>query len=77
MATLNTDEKKDIKTAFDEVVNMSATELKKWLKTDESKSVGQHIDGAAESTGHQSGERIVDLLGTKNTDLTDDDYAQM
>ncbi len=56
---------------------MSASELKKWLTTDESKSVGQHVDGAAESTGHQSGERIVKLLGTKTADLTDDDYAHM
>lgn len=77
MATLDTAEKKDVKAQFDEVVNMSATELTKWLTTDESKSVGQHLDGATESTGYQSGKRIVDLLGTKLADLTDDDYAHM
>ena len=77
MATLGNDEKKEVKAEFDKVVNMSASELKKWLTTDESNSVGQHPDGEAESTGHKSGERIVDLLGKKVADFTDDDYAHM
>lgn len=77
MTTLDANAKKEVKDEFDDVVNMSAGELKKWLTTDESKSVGQHLDGASESTGHQSGERIVELLGKKTADLTDDDYAHM
>ncbi len=77
MATLDATEKKDVKAEFDDVVNMSASELKKWLTTEESKSVGQHLGGASESTGHKSGERIVELLGKKASEFTDDDYAHM
>ncbi|MDR6689432.1 ribosomal protein S3AE [Microbacterium sp. 1154] len=61
---------------FDEAVNMTASELKKWLDTDESKSVGQKKDGG-ESTGHESGRHIVRILEKKKADLTDDDYAHM
>ncbi|WP_295781955.1 DUF3140 domain-containing protein [uncultured Microbacterium sp.] len=61
---------------FDEAVNMTASELKKWLDTDESKSVGQKKDGG-ESTGHESGRHIVRILEKKASDLTDDDYAHM
>jgi ribosomal protein S3AE len=62
---------------FDEAVNMTASELKKWLDTDESKSVGQKKDGAGESTGHESGRHIVRILEKKKADLTGDDYAHM
>jgi len=61
---------------FDEAVNMTASELKKWLDTDESTSVGQKKDGG-ESTGHESGRHIVRILEKKKADLTDDDYAHM
>ncbi|KAA0113368.1 DUF3140 domain-containing protein [Mycolicibacterium sp. P9-22] len=49
---------------FKDVVNMTAAELEKWLKSDESKEVGQKKDGG-ESTGHESGRRIVEILRTK------------
>lgn len=76
-AQLDDQEKKEIKKEFDEVVNMSASQIEKWLNTDESKSVGQKKDGEEESTGHKSGERIIDILGKKAADLSDDDYAHM
>ncbi|MFE2754482.1 DUF3140 domain-containing protein [Actinosynnema sp. NPDC059335] len=60
---------------FDEAVNMTAAELARWLETDESRSVGQSDGG--ESVGHESGRRIVELLRTKEADLTDDDRAHM
>jgi hypothetical protein len=60
---------------FRETVNMTAGELEKWLSTDESKEVGQKSGG--ESTGHASGRRIVTLLKSKKSDLTDDDYGHM
>ena len=56
-------------------VNMPSARLSEWLKTDESKSVGQP-DGD-ESTGHRSGRRIVTLLNTKKADLSADDIAWM
>jgi hypothetical protein len=61
---------------FDSAVNMTASELEKWLETDESRAVGQK-DGGRESTGHASGRRIVALLRTKKADLTDADRAHM
>lgn len=57
-------------------VNMTAKELAEWLETDESQSVGQD-SGSGESTGHESGRRIVGLLRTKKDDLTDDDVEHM
>lgn len=77
MAALDDQEKKDVKTEFDDVVNMSASQLEKWLKTDESNSVGQKKDGDDESTGHKSGEKIIEILGKKTADLSDDDYTHM
>ena len=44
---------------------------------DESQEVGQKSDGSSESTGHQSGRQIVDLLHKKRADYTSDDIAQM
>jgi hypothetical protein len=73
---MDNDEKKDIYDEFNDLVNMSASELEKWLDTDESKSVGQKKDND-ESIGHKSGERIVEIKGKKKADLTDDDYKHM
>jgi len=66
-----------IRREFAEAVNMTAGELEKWLGTDESQAVGQKDGGSGESTGHESGRRIVQLLHTKKADLTEDDLAHM
>jgi hypothetical protein len=66
----------DVKTEFDDLVNMTAKELHEFLGTDDSKNVGQKKDGG-ESTGHESGRRIVEILKTKKADLSDDDYEHM
>jgi hypothetical protein len=67
-------------------VNMTASELEKWLDTDESKSVGdtntaqgkgsEHAH-EGESTGHESGRKIVHILRTKKSELTDADVECM
>jgi hypothetical protein len=75
--TMPSDDGDAIRREFDEAVNMTAGELETWLDTDESKSVGQKAGGSGESTGHESGRRIVALLRTKKGDLTDDDLAHM
>ena len=62
---------------FQEAVNMTASELEHWLETDQSKEVGQKQDGEGESTGHQSGRHIVELLQAKKEDYSTGDYAQM
>ncbi len=77
MAGTGSDDHETIRREFGEVVNMSPKELEDWLQTDESQSVGQKADGASESTGHQEGRRIVELLRTKKDDLSDDDLDQM
>ncbi|GAA2055298.1 DUF3140 domain-containing protein [Williamsia deligens] len=61
---------------WQDAVNMTAKELEEFLQTDESRSVGQSKDGG-ESTGHESGRRIVEILRTNKSDLTDDDAAHM
>ncbi|MGW0860709.1 DUF3140 domain-containing protein [Streptomyces sp. NPDC002690] len=55
---------------FGTAVNMTATELERWLGTDASREVGQK-DGTGESTGHASGRRIVELPRTGKGDLGD------
>ncbi|CAL9351611.1 DUF3140 domain-containing protein [Streptomyces griseomycini] len=69
------DDRDSVRKDFNDAVNMTPGELKKWLDTDESKSVGQSDGG--ESVGHASGRRIIDLLSTKKDDLSDDDIAHM
>ena len=61
---------------FDEAVNMSPKELNEWLETEESKEVGQK-DGGSESKGHESGRKIVEILGKNNSDYTDEDLDHM
>ena len=77
----------DLAEAYDEftdAVNMTKTELTKWLDSDESKSVGmtaggdkKTAKGGTESQGHESGRMIVALLAKKKADLDEDDVKQM
>ena len=60
-----------VKEEFKEAVNMGAGELQDWLQTDESKSVGQSDDGG-ESKGHESGRKIVEILGKNDGDYADE-----
>ena len=61
--------------AFKEAVNMSTKALTAWLATDESKKVGFKAHEGEESVGHQSGKKIVALLGKTQTRLTSGDVA--
>ncbi len=67
---MSDDERQETLKAFDEAVNMTPSELEKWLKTDESRDVGTGV-------GHEEGERIVKIKHKKRADLTDDDLAHM
>ena len=69
---------------FRHLVNMPPSALRKWLESEESRSVGMTHDGekvtqaeGPEAVGHEMGRRILDLLGTKAADFTEDDYAAM
>ena len=59
---------------FEKSVNMTRKELEEWLQTEESKSVGQ---GEGESTGHESGRKIVGILQKNKSDYTDEDIEHM
>jgi len=62
---------------FKTLVNMTAAQLKTWLKTDESKEVGFKQDGNDESVGHQSGLKIIRILGRKQDETDEQDHEHM
>jgi hypothetical protein len=66
----------DVKKAFFEAVNLSAKELRDWLETDASKSVGVDA-GDGQSVGRKSGARILLILKKKRAALTPDDVKHM
>ena len=61
---------------FIDLVNMSSSELTKWLNTDESSEVG--IDsGDGESVARKSAKKIIEILDKKKSDLDEEDYKHM
>jgi hypothetical protein len=70
-------EKAEVRAGFGRVVNMTPTELERWLDTEHSREVGWTHEGERESVGHQEGRRIVEIRRKRQADLTDDDYAHM
>ncbi|MFF9408352.1 DUF3140 domain-containing protein [Streptomyces anandii] len=73
---MDDEERKQTWDDFRELVNMTPAGLDKWLESDESRGAGQHKAGE-ESTGHASGRRITEILRSKKSDLSDDDYQHM
>lgn len=69
-------EKQEILNEFNEAVNMSASEIKKWLKTDESNSVGQK-DKKGKIKGRKSGKKIVKILQKNKSDYQKKDFKHM
>ena len=71
----------DVVREFNELVNMSASELEKWLKSSDSTSSGWKNEGSSESVGHNSGTKIVDILkrnpDKKKEKYTEDDLKHM
>ncbi len=74
---MNDSERESAYRRFRDAVNMNAGKLERWLDSAQSKAVGQRKSARAESTGHQSGRRIVGLLRKKRSDLTDADFSHM
>lgn len=66
-----------IEKAFGEAVNMTVSELRRWLDTDESKQVGITKRGETESVGRQSARRIIEILKGKPAERTESDYVHM
>ena len=70
--------------AFKAAVNMTPADLRKWLGSEDSRTVGMLPGGGrktaavkGKSVGHHMGERIVEIKGTKAAALTDADLADM
>lgn len=65
---------------FNELVNMTASDLEKWLKSDDSNSAGwPKEDENGETVGHDSGRKIVEILKenpNKDADKYTDDQVQ-
>ena len=60
----------EVKHSFRALVNLTPRELTAWLRTEESKSVGQD-SGDGESIGRKSGKRILVILRKKAVSVGD------
>ncbi|KAI2778845.1 hypothetical protein F4815DRAFT_225098 [Daldinia loculata] len=61
---------------FNDLVNMSASDLETWLKEESSESAGWgKDDGSGETIGHESGRKIMEIL-KKNPDKDPQKYEQ-
>ena len=67
--------REEIWSEWRDLVNMEPKEIEDWLETEESKSVGD--TGDADSTGRNSGKRIIEIKRTNKDDLTDSDWDHM
>jgi hypothetical protein len=84
MPAPSADDRKAIVQEFNQVVNMTPSQLRKWLDTSESHSVGMTHEGERvtdpdqhEAVGHEMGRRILELKAKKAADLDDADYQAM
>ncbi|MCJ1440483.1 MAG: hypothetical protein MMC23_000967 [Stictis urceolatum] len=67
---------------FNDIVNMSASDLESWLKEGSSEDAGwSKDDGSGETIGHESGRKIIEILNKnpkKDAEKYDeDDIAHM
>jgi len=74
--TVDPRERDEARAEFERSVNMSGSELKRWLETEESRSVGWKED-RGESVGHEMGRHILELKGKRRDDLDDEDVKRM
>ena len=70
-------EREAVAAAFGAVVNMSAAELERWLRTEPSRRVGLRKTGASESIGHASGKLNAAILRKRTDELAEEDLVQM
>ncbi len=59
---------------FHRVVNMTSRELEEWLRTD---AAGERTEELPDQAGAPSGAHVVQILGKRRSDLTDDDIEMM
>ena len=61
---------------FEQAVNMTASEIKQWLKTEESNSVGQK-DQQGKIKGRKSGKKIIKILNKDRSKYKQNDFKHM
>lgn len=59
---------------FHRVVNMSSRELREWLRTN---SAQPDVEPLPDQAGSPTGQRVLQILGRRRTDLTDEDVRTM
>ncbi|MFF8846412.1 DUF3140 domain-containing protein [Streptomyces sp. NPDC015127] len=59
---------------FHKVVNMTSRELREWLNVD---AAGEETEELPDKSGRPTGQRVLDVLGKRRTDLTEDDVQVM
>ena len=74
---LSPDQEAAIRAEFDRLVNLTQNELRAWLETPQSRTVGMVRRGEQESVGRQSARAILVIRAKPVGDLTDADYAHM
>jgi hypothetical protein len=62
---------------FNNLVNMSPSDLEKWLESEESKEVGITKGDAQESQGRKSAKKIIGIKRKHKADLSEEDYDHM
>ena len=63
--------------AFADSLNLEPAQLRGWLETPQSQSVGFVRRGESESVGYRAGRRILSILARHRTEWDDDDYRHM
>jgi hypothetical protein len=74
MATNNDLVSDELWQEFHRVVNMTSRELSEWLMV---RSAGEDTEVPPDQAGTETGQRVVQILGKRRTDLTDQDVAVM
>ncbi|MDN3296041.1 DUF3140 domain-containing protein [Streptomyces ficellus] len=59
---------------FHTVVNMTSRELQEWLNVE---SAGEETEQLPDQSGKATGRRVLEILGKRRTDLTEDDVKVM
>ena len=64
----------DLWQEFHQVVNMTSRELTDWLRSD---AASERAEALPDQAGDATGQQVVEILGKRRSDLTDDDIAVM
>ncbi|MFK4066681.1 DUF3140 domain-containing protein [Streptomyces sp. NPDC029674] len=74
MADISTPELDELWNEFHAVVNMTSRELSDWLKT---RFAGEESEELPDQAGTENGRRVLEILGKRRVDLSDDDIRVM